>query len=292
MLNRSGAFLAILSGVIVLAASAYEAKRKGPVIRQVDRILVECSDPKALFSFFSGTIQLPEAWPLADNGGFISGGLGAGNVIIEFFRYASPKGTPARKIREARFSGMAFEPYPLSNALQELQVRGIPYSPPEPYISTLPKGSQGTLWTTVVLPSFSRPDMSIFLYEYSPAFLNVDVRRKQLGNRLTLNNGGPLGFLSVSEVRIAAANLEKEKSAWRQLLGEQAPSRIWPVGGGPAIRLVQGLKDQIQEIAFKVESLDRARAFLKKNNLLESVLSKEVFINPLRIQGLRIRLVE
>jgi hypothetical protein len=31
-------------------------------------------------------------------------------------------------------------------------------------------------------------------HEYSPEFLKVDVRRKQLGNRLLLNGGGLLGI--------------------------------------------------------------------------------------------------
>ncbi|HQH26375.1 MAG TPA: hypothetical protein PLP17_03180, partial [Oligoflexia bacterium] len=71
---------------------------------------------------------------------------------------------------------------------------------------------------------------SIFLYEYSPAFLRVDVRRKQLGNRLTLNKGGPLGIQSVYEIVLAAPNVEREKAAWKQLLGEPTPAGHWKIG--------------------------------------------------------------
>jgi hypothetical protein len=134
--------------------------------------------------------------------------------------------------------------------------------------------------------------MSVFLYECSPAFLNVQVRREQLGNRLTLNNGGPLGFQSVSEIVIAASNPEKEKAAWRLLLGEQDASGVYHAGDGPAIRLIRDSRDQIREIVLRVHSLDRARAFLKKNRLLGVGPSREVLLNPSSVQGLKIRLLE
>jgi hypothetical protein len=160
-------FTAILSITILSSAPAQTARRKGPIIRQADHLLIESADPESLFNFFAGTLLLPEAWPISGNQGFISGGVGAGNVNIGFFRYAEQKVAPGRKTVKARFAGIAFEPYPLSNSLRELQVEGIPFDRPEPYTGTLPKGAQGILWTTVALPSLSRPGMSIFLYEYS-----------------------------------------------------------------------------------------------------------------------------
>ncbi len=285
-------WLTILSGALIVGTSTQSAARRGPIVRQVDHILVESADPEALFSFFADTLQLPEAWPLADSQGFTSGGIGAGNVNIEVFRYAQSTNVPVRRISGARYAGLAFEPYPLSAALQELKLRGIPYSPPEPYVANLPKGSQGVLWTTVSLHSFSRPGMSVFLYEYSTAFLRVEVRRKQLANRLTLDKGGPLGFHSVREIVIACTNLEREKDAWTQLLGKQVSPEIWRAGAGPVIHLLQGPEDQIREITCKIQSLDRAKAFLQKNQLSGSASSKEIVLNPSKIQGLRIRLTE
>lgn len=292
MTFRNIAITAILSVAICLGASAQTARRKGPIIRQVDHLLIESGDPKSLFGLFADTLLLPEAWPIADNQGFLSGGVGAGNVNIEFFRYVEQKNAPGRRAARARFAGIAFEPYPLSNSLQELQVAGIPYSTPEPYVSTLPKGAQGVLWTTVALPSLSRPGTSIFLYEYSPAYLKVDIRRKQLGNRLLLNGGGPLGVQSVSEIVIAAANLEKDQRIWKQLLGTPSSSGSWRAGDGPAIRVVRGSEDRIQTIIFKVESLERAKSFLGGKQLLGSVSSKEISLNPSKLQGLMIRLSE
>jgi hypothetical protein len=292
MSPRNIAFTVILTAVIYMGASAQTSRRRGPIIRQVDHILIESSDPKNLFSFFADTLLFPEAWPIADNQGFISGGLGAGNVNIEFFRYAGQPNAPKRQTARARYAGFAFEPYPLSNSLQELQTAGIPYSSPESYVSTLPEGKQGVAWTTVTLPSFSKPGMSIFLYEYSPAFLKVDIRRKQLGNRLLLNGGGPLAIQSVREIAIEALNFEKSKLEWRQLLGAPTPSGSWQVGAGPAIRIFQGGADRIQGIIFKVGSIERAKSFLKKRQLLRSVSSREISLIPSKVQGLNIRLTE
>jgi len=284
-------FTAIFAITIALTASAQNARRKGPIIRQVDRILVESTDPESLFSFFADTLQLPEAWPLVDNQGFMSGGVGTGNVNIEFFRYAE-QSVAAHKVSEARYAGLAFQPYPLSDALRELQICGIPYDSPEPYISTLPNGSQGALWTTVPLPSFSRPGMTIFLYEYSPAFLRVEARRQQLGNRLALNNGGPLGIQSIREIVVSTKNLETDKAAWEQLLEKKNLSGNRIVGTGPSIHLISDSRDCISEMIFAVKSLDRAKEFLDKHRLLGTSSSKEISLNSSKLQGLKIRLME
>lgn len=292
MLFQKIAAAVILSALVVSAASAQKAGRKGPILRQVDHIVVESEDPAGLFSFFADTLLFPIAWPVAESQGNVSAGVGAGNVNLAFFRRANPKGSSKGRAPGARFAGIAFEPYPLANSLRELETEGIPYDKPEPYVSNLPTGTRGVLWTTVVLPSLSRPGMSIFLYEYSPAYLKVDIRRRQLGNRLLLNRGGPLGVQSVSEIVISAVNLERDRRLWTRLLGAPSPSGIWLVGAGPAIRLVEGAKDRVQRIVFKVESLKRAEAFLRKERLLGSSAAGELFLKSSRVQGLSFCLKE
>jgi hypothetical protein len=287
ILYRIAAIVILCFGVC-MTASAQKDRPRGPIIRQVDHILVESGNPKALFTLFTDTLQLPEAWPLTENQGFITGGVGAGNVNLEIFRYAGAKATS-----RARYTGLAFEPYPLSNALRELKVRDIPYGKPEPYVSILPKGKEGTLWTTVGLPSFSHSGMTFFLYEYSPDYLNPAIHRKQLANRITLNRGGPLGIQSVQEIVLAAADPATASAAWQKLLGRPHSPGIWRmITGGPAIRLVKDSSDQIKEMVFKVNSLERAQVFLKKNDLLGTVSPQSVTINPAKTQSLKIRLIE
>jgi hypothetical protein len=292
MTCRKFAFMLLLCSALFLAASAQISGRKGPIIRQVDHILVESSDPESLFKFFSDTLQLPEAWPLTENQGFVSGGVGTGNASIRFYRPAESGSAPTRDIAEARYAGLALQPYPLTNALRELQICKIPYDDPEPYISTLPNGSSGTLWTTVSLPSFSRPGMTIFLYEYSPAFLRVEARRQQLGNRLALNNGGPLGIQSIGEIVIAAKNAKADRAAWKQLLEKKTTSGTELLEPGPSIHLNPGSEDGISEIAFTVKSLARAKEFLDKHRLLKTANPRSIALDPSKVQGLKIRLME
>jgi hypothetical protein len=264
--------------------------RSVPVVRQVDHVLIESDNPKTLFEFFSGPLQFPIAWPVSDNNGFITGGVWAGNVILELFRYAGRQQNSSPGTPQARYAGLAFEPLPLSDCLKALQFRALPYSPPEQVVSALPNGTRGLAWTTVGLPSLSKPGMSIFLYEYSPAFLKVDVRRKQLTNRLTLDNGGPLGIVSVDKILITSTSFRKDRNNWELLLGNPAQPGTWSAGAGPGIALTQGNQDRVRGIVVKVKSLDTAKAFLKNSRLLGSVSSSGITINPAKVQGLNILL--
>jgi hypothetical protein len=266
--------------------------RKGPIVRQADRLLIESGNPEPLFSFFSDDLQLPIAWPLSENQGYMSGALGAGNVTIEIFRYARSEEEKMNSKTAARFAGLALEPYPLEEALRELKAEKIPYGSPQNSISILPDGTKGVVSTTVPLPSFSKSPLSVFLFEYSPAFLQVDVRRKQMGNRLTLNRGGPLGIRSMHEIVLSASNFEESRAAWQRLLGRQTDPGYWKLGSGPAIRLIPGSKDKIQRIVVQVRSLAQAKSFLKENNLLGTLSTEEISIKPSRIQGLIIALAE
>jgi hypothetical protein len=286
--------LILFSGILLSAQPQSGQPKLKPVIRQVDHVLIQSSDPKSLFDFLAQTLQLPVAWPVADYSGFVSGGVGAGNVNIEVLRFADQKGPAAGRQAEARFIGLAFEPYRLADCLRELQARGIEHGPPEAYVATLPGGTRGTLWTNVVLPQLSRPGLSVFLCEYNSAFLHAEIRRNQLGGQLVLKQGGPLGIKSVGEIVVGARSPAKDSSDWQRLLSPsaQSPATLWQAGRGPSIRMVADASDRIRRIVFKVESLKAARGFLAENQLLGTVSPGEVAINPRRIQGLSICLAE
>jgi hypothetical protein len=290
MKRRTFVLVAIFLTAAFSGVFAQSEKRRTPVVRQVGRILIEAGDPIALFDFFSAELQLPVAWQMAETQGSVVGGVSAGNVNLEFSGPARKKDETARKEAHARFSGLSLEPIALSDALKELKARGISYGDPQPYNSMLPDGRQGVMWTTVPLPSIAKSGMNIFLFEYSPKFLNEDVRRKQLGNRLTLNNGGPIGVLSLDEIVISAPNAEKE--AWARLFGEPTAGGIWNPGAGPKIRIMPGTEYQIRKIIFKVKSLARAKAFLANDRMLGESSAKELTLNRTRLQRLGIGLVE
>jgi hypothetical protein len=266
-----------------------EGRMRSHIVRQVDHIVVESDDPAGLFRFFSRTLGLPVAWSAGDGGTFQTGGVGAGNVTLAILPAAGAK--TAGKGR-ARCTGLAFEPYPLADALRELKVRGLPHAPPDPEVGPLPGGDTGTLWTTVALSSLSRPGMSLFLYETSPAYLNPRIRRTQLANRLALDRGGPLGIRRVAEVVLTAVDPEARAVEWTKLLGRPKAAGLWnTVMAGPSIRLSGGGADRIRGLVLEVSSLERARAFLDKEGLRGKAEAGGLTLDPAGAQGLAIRLV-
>lgn len=288
--------VALLAFILVTSCfdSAAQSRKESPPVKQIDHILIRVNDPRRLFSFLADTLQLPVVWPVATYQGFTSGGVGVGNVNVEVIRLDDTKDSPPAETADAHVIGFAFEPYPLADSLRELASRRIKYDKPSPYVSTQADGSKKTLWTTVDLPQFSSGDAGIFLCEYNPSFMNVESVRAGLREQLRARKGGPLGIESVKEVVWGAADFKGAVERWRRLLEPipQSGAGVWRVGDGPAIRLVKSEEDKIQGLVLYVASLAQAKTFLEKSGLLGQVSGNEVAIDPSKIQGLSIRLVE
>jgi hypothetical protein len=279
--------------IIWPGASAQTPGRKRPIVRQADHLQIESADPKFLFDLFTGTLQLPIAWPFVENEKYSSGGFGTGNFMVQVFR-SGDTAISTVPAKAARYAGLALEPYSLTECLGELDSRGIAHGAPQPYISTRPDKSQGTLWTTAVLTSLTGNGTNILLYEYSPVFLNVHVRRNQLAGQMVLRKGGPLGVLSVGEIVIASTESGRDASIWQRLFDPVQPVApgLWKVGNGPAIRLVPGSSTRIERMTLAVDSLEQARTFLRQEKMLGVGGADQLAIDPARVQGLSIRLIE
>jgi len=277
-------------------SSAQEEGPALPPIRQVDHIMIRTQDPSNLFTFFTEILRLPVAWPLATRGDVTSGGVGFGNVNVEAIQFPMPGGKPLH----TRLLGFALEPFSLGESLVELDRRGITFGDPRPFVATGQDGSKETLWTNVTLAQFSDADrpvgaaIHIFLSEYSPAYVNVEQRRDRLRKALAERSGGPLGVEAVTEVTIGTTNLKVATELWGRLL-EPIPTSApgqWQVGDGPAIHLVQAEDNAMQGFVIGVASLQRAKVSLQERGLLGAVSERELTIEPSKIEGLNIRLVE
>lgn len=283
-------FLAISS----LSPAAQVKSSVPPPVRQIDHIMIRADDPGRIYEFFTETLQLPVAWPLATRGGVTSGGVGFGNVNVEAIRF------PGQKTSHAQLVGFGFEPSPLAECLSELDRRRITHGEMRPFVSTEPDGSKKTLFTNVTLRQFSDSDgpadatMHIFLSEYSPTYVNVRQRQERLRKELLASAGGPLGVKAVREVVIGATDMKAAMTLWGELLKPRRPSApgLWRVGSGPAIRVVRAREDKLQSLVISVTSLRQAKTFLHGKGLLGPASRREVMIDPSRIQGLKIRLVE
>src|SRR5688572_17900283 len=109
-----------LAGLILAGPIQGQELPPAPV-QYIDHIMIRCDDPAELFAFFSQTLQLPIAWPLADRGGVVSGGVGFGNVNIEAIRFPGQIRDPT----PTHLVGLALKPVSLSQSLLELERRGL-----------------------------------------------------------------------------------------------------------------------------------------------------------------------
>ena len=264
-------------------------------IRQIDHVMIRTGDPRELYAFFAETLQLPIAWPMTSpRAGVMTGGVGFGNVNVEAIQF------PGQTDPRPRLIGLALEPLALDESLIELDRRGLTSGERRPLIATGPDGSRRTLWTNVTLRQFSDSDspadatIHIFLSEYSPTYVNVDERRARLRAQLVNNGGGPLGVVDVKEVIIGAVDVEMTRRLWQRLLDPtpSVTSNTWTIGAGPAVRLVPAAENRVQALVIRVASLERAKAFLREKQLLRVDAAGQVTIDPSKIGGLDLRVVE
>lgn len=265
-----------------------------PPVRRIDHIMIRLDHPAKLYAFFTDTLRLPVAWPLATRGGVTSGAVGVGNTNIEAIQF------PGQQSSHAKLVGFGFEPTPLAECLDELDRRGITYGKPRPFVLTEPGGSVKTLFTNVTLQQFSDADrpvdatIHIFLSEYSATYVDVEKRRARLRRELQESGGGPLGITGVKEVIVGSTDLEGATKLWKKLLKPNVPASpdVWPVGDGPAIRVVRAKENKLQGLVISVLSLPRAKAFLRERGLLGPVTRKRATIDSSKIEGLNIQLTE
>ena len=135
------------------------------------------------------------------------------------------------------------------------------------------------------------PASTIFFCKFT---FDVGERRARIRGELQKNRGGPLGIESVSELVIGVKDMAAAQHDWSILLGSVRPSQepLWQIGTGPGIRLVAAQQDHLMLLRVKVKSLERARAFLKGQNLLGVDGEHEISVDPTHIAGADIRLVE
>ena len=253
------------------------------IVRQIDHILIASREAKALFTLLSDTFQFPVAWPMSDYGSFASGGVAVGNVNLEIIQDAAP----AADAVKSRWTGFALEPEPLRISLTELDARGIRHGAPAPFKS----GWFTTRWTTVGLPDVSSDTAQVFLCQFED---DLPARRRRLVEQLRSRNGGPLSVHSIREIIYGAKDVNQLHEHWQKLLNPLQPSSpgVWPIGVGPALRVIPADQDGIRGLVINVKSLEQARRFLQERGLLGTEQPAALTVAGSQLQGLNITLVE
>jgi hypothetical protein len=249
-------------------------------VRQIDHILIGSDEPEQLFRLFSEKLGLPVAWPFRSYGQFSSGGVGFGNVNIELI---------GSEHRQSGLTGVALEPTSLSEILSGLDAQ-LKHGAPAPFSQKDSSGAERLLWTTVNMTNLP-PAGTVFFCKYN---FDTDERRAPIKRELESHGGGPLGIESVKELVIGVKDVAAAQHDWSILLGPVPPSQepLWQIGTGPAIGLVAAQQDHLMLLRVKVKSLERARAFLKAENLLGLDAGHEISLDPSHVAGADVRLVE
>ena len=265
-------------------------------LRQIDHVMIKADDPREVLAFFTETLGLPIAWRVEERGGVASGGVGFGNVNVEAIRFPGQASLSSR----AQLTGFGFEPASMRACLDELQRRGVPHGPLRPLISTDTDGAKRSLFTNVTLLGLSDSalpvdaTMHIFVSEYDPRYVDVASRRARLGKELTASRGGPLGVESMKEIVVGTSDVATMRPRWQRLLDPARPTRAgaWQVGTGPAIRIVPAKENRVEALVVRVRSLARAKAFLHTHGLLAREPAAEVMLDPSKVFGIKMRLVQ
>lgn len=132
---------------------------------------------------------------------------------------------------------------------------------------------------------------AILITEYTH---DTSAERNLMLKALRNRQGGPLGIEAVREIRIGVSRFEENLERWQNLLSPISTTSpgCWQPEKGPAVRLVQDSEDTFLGFIFQVSSLERAAFFLSENDLLEGEAMGQLKLDPTKIGGLDIRLVE
>jgi hypothetical protein len=268
-----------------LATFGAACTRAGPVdvdgaaVEQVDHVLVASPESGELFALFTDTLELPVAWPLADHGGFRSGGVALGGVTLEILQVREPS-APGEG---PRWVGLALDPGPLDASLAVLDGRRIRRGEAAPFRA----GGFRTRWTTVALPGVSGDAFEVFLCRYAE---DAGLRRQRLLAELSECGGGTLRVREVREVVVGARNPLRARESWEQLLHPVVATAegVFALASGPAIRVREADREAIVGIVVAVEDLGRARSVLERHGGIEEVEGGGIrWIGPF-VRGLEI----
>ena len=253
------------------------------LVRQIDHIVISSDDPEKMMQLLSEKLALPVVWPLQPFGTFSSGGVSFGNVIIEIGKLSPQPGLIGIGLVPPKRSSVA-------EVLAGLDARGLKHGASNPHYQKNTSGDNQLGWTTFGLTTLP-PANTTFFCKYN---FDVDEGRAYGRRELQNRSGGPLGIESAVELVIGARDIAAAQHEWSLLLGPLRTGEefVWQIGSGPAIRLVAAQEDHVVMLRVKVTSLERARAFLKSENLLGFDSAREISLERPHVPGTDIRLVE
>ena len=300
------------------------------IIKRVDHVLVRVTPPEPLFAILRDQLLLPEAWPLTTNAFYTSGGVHLGNMNLEVMQLNQDAAKDAAdKKYPARLFGLAFELHPYDKSLPELDRRGIPHTPPVPFYQFDEQGWQVTSWTNVYLgglfhggplartffqfsrsasgsaweraalpTAFNRRFGLPFIFnhvythgmtfssEYNPAWKGINICPEP--------DRSGLDVKQVSEITFGSSDFLRARARWQNLLAPhpEVAEAVWLLPDNLRLRLKPAAKDGLLHMVWQVHSLNRTAQFLHRRGMLGKEIKGMLRIDPDKVMGLDIRLIQ
>jgi hypothetical protein len=281
----------ILIGIIVAENSfsqgkahrKYIAPETIPLFSRFHTLSIHVRDTitqDSVFHFLVEKLKLPVYYFPVKYGTRKYAGVYAGNIVLEpcgpysVFSYASNN-------FRAIFFGLTFEPFktiPLS--AKGFVDRKIPHEEGESYIYI----KDSTLCSDNITISFMDKGLG-----------RIEDKRimDSLLFAMTKDTENELGIEYVKEIWIGYkdnTNLQK----WKELISPDklANNKIWAESNILEFHLIKSRIKEVQGITFKVKSLEIAKQYLLKNNLLGDYIDSKIILNKNLTFGLRICITE
>ena len=234
----------------------------------------------SVFHFLVDKLKLPVYYYPVTFGQRKYVGVYAGNLVLEPCGPYSNFSYAANDFR-AIFFGLTFEPFKsISMSSMGLADRKINHQTGDTYIY-LQKDS--TLCGDNITVSFMDKNDKI------------NDRRKidSLRYNMAANNENELGIEYIKEICICykdGSNLKK----WKELISpkEFINNRIWKESNILEFHFIKSNIKEVQSITFKVKSLEKAKRYLLKNNLIGSFIDNKIELDRTQAFGLSMYITE
>jgi hypothetical protein len=212
---------------------------------KIDHVGVCMPGAEEAFRFCHDRLALPVAWPFARYGATRSGGVGLGDLNLEFLDPGRPFLAPRQP---AGIGLVAFQPAPqtIDDLIAALGHRGIPHHGP---VTT---GSQVSGFTNVYLGPFG-VDLGFFCSYHHPGSRDAVAIRAA---SLSAAGGGALVLRGVTQIR-AALDID----ACTMILGASEGGR-WSFATGPELVADQSVAAGMALMTWSVADMEAAAAVL------------------------------
>lgn len=266
-----------------------------PAYQSIDHVMLRLHAAEPLFGLLTHTFGLPIAWPLQHTAFASYGWVHVGNTDLELWAATANTDLP-HHAQPPLFHGFALEPaLPMPDALAHLTASGIECKAARAFQTSDADGNTVTNFTNAVVLDLSSPSCCVFLcewnahasiYPWAEAITPV-ARRASFRKALLDSGGGPLGLLGLRSIRLGTPSPDKHLARWQALSGSEC--NLVQLTSEIALQLVPADHLQIESLTFGVRSLEVARRFLKRLQLLDADDGNTLAVSR---EGLVVKLTE